>query len=58
MADEAAQRPVDAAAFAAFVVKCGEAARSGNPAKLPAKGTTARLVGRKARGERVDDDAE
>jgi hypothetical protein len=60
MAEEAAQRrKMDPVQFAAFVTKCGEYAKSGCPPKLPPRGSTARLVilaGRKARGEKVDDE--
>jgi hypothetical protein len=61
MAEELAQRPVGSSDIAKFVLAAGDAARGRVPPPLPpkGKGSVARMVvlaGRKAKGERVDDE--
>jgi hypothetical protein len=57
--EELRSRPLDTAAGARLISEAGDRARAGAPVKLPPRGSVARLIvlaGRKARGEKVDDE--
>jgi hypothetical protein len=59
MSNELAQRPIDPVKTAALILRAGARARGEVPVPLPPRGSVARFIvlsGRKAKGERVDDD--